>query len=67
MINEYLNQFGLLPVLLICLGVTYYFARQQKKKEPTNESRRTYKILIYICGYIVFVSALYIIFGRDWF
>jgi|TARA_B100001059_G_scaffold132061_1_gene132232 uncharacterized membrane protein YfcA len=67
MVNQYMEQFGLFPVLIICLAVILYFKRKYKKKENTKEAKRTFKVLFFTSTFLIIVCGFMLVFGRYWF
>jgi uncharacterized membrane protein YfcA len=62
-----MEQFGLFPVLIICIAVIVFFKRKYKKKEDTKEAKRTFSVLFFTCTFIIIVCGFILVFGRYWF
>ncbi|MDB9824883.1 hypothetical protein OAC15_02105 [Alphaproteobacteria bacterium] len=67
MINQFMEQFGLFPVLIICIAVIVFFKRKYKKKEDTKEAKRTFIVLFFTCTFIIIACGFILVFGRYWF
>jgi len=67
MINQYMEQFRLFPVLIICLGVILFFKRKYKKKENTREAKKIFKVLFFISTFVVIFCGFILAFGKYWF